>query len=677
MRQVLTTACPLDCPDGCSLVVTVDDGRITKIDADTGPDANPFTQGFICKKVKHQAQRVYAPERVLTPLIRTGAKGSGEFRPATWDEAARLVADKIRGSIESHGVESVVPYLYSSSAGILASDGLTPMLFERLGCPSVAHTICAATVSAAWRQVYGGMLSADPFDLEHSQLIVVWGANPAVSNTHLTPLITKAVKGNQAKLVVVDPRRTGTAARADLHLAIRPGTDVVLAYAVTRWLVHNGVHDVDFLAANCSGVDEFLAAADAWPLERTAAECGIPTEQIETFAALISTTSPAMLRIGWGLERNRNGGSGCVGVLSMWAVTGNFGVRGSGVLKSTSGAAPVDTDRLWPTGLARQAQPALSMNDVGYALHGEPVGATPHSAARPWPQTRVLFVQGANPAATAMDQGRFVCGLERDDLFTVVHDQVLTDTALFADVVLPATSHFEAADLAASYGSFSLQRIRPVIDRVGESRTNDEVAAALAAHLDLPADEFDHDPDRLAARIRTDGSGASSSFRAARATIQFVDTAPSFADGSTRARLFDPASELPVPGYVASAGNGLTLLTPASNRTITSMFGEFAPPDAVVSIHPDDAAARGIDDGTEVRVFNDLGEIHVHARLDGSVRAGVVSIPKGFWRRQFANRCTPNVLIPTEINDLAAGACFNDARIEIERCEPAAALDRD
>ena len=673
MRNVLTTACPLDCPDGCSLEVTVDDGRITKIDADTGPGANPFTQAFICKKVKHQAERVYAPERVLDPLIRTGPKGSGQFRSATWEEATLLVATKIRAAIESGGAETVVPYLYSSSAGFLASDGLTPLLFERLGCPQVQHTICAATVTAAWRQVYGRMLSADPFDLEHSNLIVLWGANPAVSNTHLTPLITKAVKRNGARLVVVDPRRTGAAARADLHLAIQPGTDVVLAYAVTRWLVHNQRHDADFLAANCDGASEFMAAAQAWTPERAAAECGITVDQIEAFASLIASTTPAMLRVGWGLERNRNGGSGCVGVLSMWAFAGHFGVRGSGIIKSTSEAAPLDAGQLWPAGLARPRRPTLSMNDVGLALHGQPVGAGPHREAQPWPRSRVLFVQGANPVATAMDQGEFISGLQRDDLFTVVHDQVLTDTAQFADVVLPATTHFEAADLAAAYGSFSLQQIEPVIARVGTSRTNDQVAAALAAHLDLPSEEFDSEPAALSARVRTDDSEASvATIRPPGTTIQFVDTHPTFgtdpARVPARARLHDPTSELPLPEYVAAMMPGLALLTPASSRTINSMFAEFDPPDAVISIHDDDAAARGIEDGALVRVFNDLGEIRLRARLDGSVRPGVVSIPKGFWRRQFDNGYTANVLIPRGINDLAAGACFNDARVNIENC---------
>ena len=656
--QLLTTACPLDCPDTCSLEVTVTDGRIVKIDADTGPAANPMTQGYICQKVKHQAKRVYAPERVLTPLIRTGARGSGEFRAASWDEAATLIASKIRDAIATDGVMSVVPYLYSSSAGVLASSALTAQLFERLGCPDVEHTICAATVGAAWKQVYGSMLSADPFDLEHSKLVVVWGANPNASNTHLTPLLTKAVKGNGATLVVIDPRRTAVAARADLHLAIKPGTDVVLAYAVTRWLVEHGRHDADFLARSTDGSDEFVAAAQEWTIERAAAECGVPAVDIERFAELVGSTAPAMLRLGWGLERNRNGGSGCVAVISLWAVAGHFGVRGSGIIKSMSGTAPLDLSRLWPAGVARPERPTMSMNDVGLAMHGQLDGV---------PRTRVLFVQGANPIATAMDQRAFISGMELDDVFSVVHDQVMTDTAALADVVLPATTHFEVPDLAVSYGSFAMLRVDAVIDRVGESRSNDEVAAALAAPLGLSADEFDPDHERLAALVRTDGERDSKpALRAGTTTVQFVDTRPTFRREPGRARLTAPASELPIPRYEARQSNALTLLTPATNRTINSMFAEFDPPDVAVAMHASDADQRGISDGARVRVFNELGSIELAAHVDSSVRPGVVSIPKGFWRRHFESGHTPNVLIPRLVNDLASGACFNDAQVEIE-----------
>src|SRR3954453_6852619 len=299
------TACPLDCPDTCSLTVTVTDGRMTKVDAAPG---NPLTDGYICQKVKHHARRVYAPERVLTPLIRTGPKGEGSFRAASWDEALDLVVERLRDAETRHGPESVVPFVYNSSAPLL-QDEAGERLWRRFGASRLRHTVCAATHGAAYHVVFGDMFPADPFDVEHSQLVVVWGANPTVSNIHFPPLVTRAQREHGATLVVVDPRRTAMAARADLHLAIRPGTDVVLAYAVAHELERQGLLATQFLADHATGVDEFLAAARAFPVPVAAGICGVPPEDIERLAALLGTVRPGVVRLGWGPERNRNGGS--------------------------------------------------------------------------------------------------------------------------------------------------------------------------------------------------------------------------------------------------------------------------------------------------------------------------------------------------------------------------------
>jgi anaerobic selenocysteine-containing dehydrogenase len=646
-----TTACPLDCPDTCSLEVNVEGGRLTAVDAAPG---NPLTQGYICHKVKHHARRVYAPERVLTPLVRTGPKGAGAFRPASWYEALDLVADRFRAALDSHGPASVVPYVYNSSAGDLAGAALTPLLFGRLGVPEVAHTICAATAGQAWEDTFDRMLSADPFDLPHARLVLLWGANPAVSNTHLLPLITEA-KRNGARVVVIDPRRTGMAARADAHLAPRPGTDVALAYALSKLLHERGAVDDVFCAAYAIGVEEFLAAASDWSVERAAALCDLPADQIEELAADIAGRRPALLRPGWGLERNRNGGSSFRAVLALWVLAGQFGQRGAGILTSLSSAAPLST-----AGLAIGPRPAatvqVNMNRVGAILCGEEPGAAP---------ARVLFVQGANPAATAPDQVTMLRGLARDDLFTVVHDQVVTDTARFADVLLPATTHFEADDVTHSYGSYVLQPVRAVIDRVGGSRTNDELAAGLAVRLGLDSREFDAEPARLLARMLTDGPvDTPRVLRPPGTTVQFRDTFPTFPD--RRARLHLPDSELPLPQYrPVDTTHPLTLISPATAKTINSMFGEFDPPRAVVSMNPDDAEARGIVDSATVRVWNDQAELTLPCRLDSALRRGVCSIPKGLWLRDLADGKTANSLVPASLSDLAGGACFNDARVEI------------
>lgn len=652
------TACPLDCPDTCSLTVSVVDGRLAKIDAAPPDEGNPLTQGFICQKVKHHARRVYAPERIMTPLVRCGPKGAAAFRPATWDEALDLVAGRIQEAIAGHGSDAVIPYLYSSSGGILARGALGQHVSGRLGLPVVDETICAATAGAAWRQVYGEMLSADPLDVPRARLVVLWGSNPTVSNTHLLPLLTAARKEG-ASLVVIDPRRTGVAARADLHLPLRPGTDVVLAYAVARRLHEREQIDTEFCAAHVDGVDEFLTAAEEWTLARAATTCGLTEEDISAFADLVATRRPAMLRMGWGVERNRNGGSGFVAAISLWALAGHFGRRGSGIIKSTSSAAPVSMRSLWPDGVEPPARRHVSMNDIGRMLCGELDG---------WDRPSVLFVQGANPAVSAVDQERLLTGLEGDDLFTVVHEQVMTDTARFADVVLPATTHYEAADVAASYGSYVLQPMPAIIDRIGESWTNDEVWAALGVRLGLPLDEVDPEPAKLIERTATDGrGGALRRLRDDGATIQFVDTFPTLAGG--RVQLHSPASELPLPRFEpVESTYPLTLVSPATNRTINSMFGEFDPPDVVVSMNPDDATGRSLADGQMVEVHNDQGRLRLPLRLDATLRPGVCQIPKGVWLRDFEGGLRGlNVLVPGASSDLARGACFNDTRVDVVR----------
>lgn len=655
---VLRTACPLDCPDTCSLEVEVDGGRLVRVDAGAG---NPLTAGYICQKVKHHPRRVHGPDRVLTPLVRRGSKGSGQFEPVWWDVALDLVAERIRQAVAETGAGSVVPYLYNSSAGVLAAAGLSVRLFSDLRAARVEHTICAATAGAAWTLVFGDMLSAEPADVSASRLVIVWGANPTVSNIHFPPLVREA-QGRGARVVVVDPRRTAMARRADLHLALRPGTDVVAALAVARHLADTDRLDRDFLADHAAGVDEFLTAAAPWTLERAGDVCGVEPADLAMLAGDLASIRPALLRIGWGLERNRNGGSAYRAVLALMVLTGQFGQPGAGIIASLSDAAPLRIDH------SRAAEPGtpppasrrrLNMNSLGADL----------SDATLDPPVRVLFVQGANPAVMNPNQRLVLRGLARDDLFTVVHDQVMTDTGRWADVVLPATTHFESDDLAVSYGSYVLQRVPPVIDRVGESRTNDEVAAGLAVRLGLDPARFDPDPAAQIAAAVADGGGATGArvLREPGTTVQFRDTWPTTA--TRRAQLVHPVlGELRVPRYEPlDSPFPLTLISPATHRTINSMFGEFNGAAAEIGLHPADAATRAIADGDQVRVWNDLGEIVIPARVDADLCPGVVSIPKGLWGRELPGGLTANALTPDTLNDLAGGACFNDARVDVAR----------
>jgi anaerobic selenocysteine-containing dehydrogenase len=646
----LITACPLDCPDTCSLTVTVDDGSLISVAAGLG---NPITRGFICQKVKHHPERVYAPERVMTPLIRTGAKGAGEFRPATWDEAVDLIVEQLMNTIDRHGPAAVVPYLYNSSTG--SSQGvLTDRLFSRLGASRVDHTICALTNGIARISTYGDMISADPRDVVHARHVIVWGANPTISNVHFPPLVTLATKAG-ALLTVIDPRATAMAKRADRHLAVRPGTDVMLAYALARELDHNGGLAADFLRDHADGVDEFLAAAEDWTIERTAHECGIDADDIRGLARDLATIRPTFWRVGWGLERNRNGGSSCAAVFALPVLAGHFGERGGGVMYSTSESTPYDLgvrDPDTPKELRRSRH--VNMNTFGRLL------TDPGDE----PPVHFLYVEGNNLAATNPAQRTVHEGLAREDLFTVVHEQVLTDSARFADVVLPATTHFEARDVAGSYGSYTFQETPAVIDRVGESRTNNEVAAAIAARLGLPAERYDPSDAATLDGAVTDGGGATGprELRPDGSTVQFRDVFPG---GKLH---LASLPELSVPRYVPlDDPYPLTLLTPATHKTINSMFGEFQTADTSVHLHPADAASRELTDGDAVVVHNDRASITTTVTVDIDLRPGVVSMSKGVWCRDFEGGLTPNALCPDTLSDLGGGACFNDARVEIVR----------
>ncbi len=662
VNRVLT-ACPLDCPDTCSLEVIVTDGRITRIDAAPVTElTNPLTDGWICKKVKHHARRVYSAERIMTPLIRVGAKGSGEFRAASWDEAVNVIAAQIRDAIASDGPDSILPYLYNSSAGKLENKFLTPHLFERLGCPEIEHTICAGTMTAAWKQVFGDMLSADPLDVVHSRLVVVWGANPGISGTHFMQQLTE-VRKSGAQLVVIDPRRTTTAARADLHLALRPGTDVVLAYALARWLAHNNGVDIEFVQRHATGVDEFLAAADEWTVERASEVCGVNGDDIVRLGELICALRPAMLRVGWGMERNRNGGSAHIAAHAVWVLAGQFGVLGSGVIGSTSSALQAKMQAPWPNGVERPPRRKMNMNRVGRVLRNE-TGAW-HVPAK------VLIVQGANPAVTAVDQCGMLEGLGRDEIFAVVHDQVMTDTALFADVVLPATTHFEVDDLVGSYGSFTVQRNVAVIAPIGESKSNNEFASSLARALDFPTDEFDASAARITVLIdqglKHQVTESSAVLREPDSTVQFRDTWPSHR--TRRAQLFTSESELPLPKFIVRATSEypLVLLSSATAHTVNSMFGDTDPPAAILKLNPQDADARGVATGDMVCVYNARSSINIEVALDATIRSGVCCLPKGLWRRSISGGLTANSFVADDLSDLAGGACFNDATVEVKK----------
>jgi anaerobic selenocysteine-containing dehydrogenase len=659
--SVVETACPLDCPDSCTLAVTVQHGKLVTLD---GGHKNPVTDGYICAKVRKFGDRVYGPDRLLHPGIRKGRKGEGRFNRVSWDEALELIVERMQRAKAESGGASILPYWYGGSNGMMTQDNLDATLWRRFGTSRLARTLCAAPTGAANLALYGKMPSVTYEDYPEAALIVLWGVNPSASGIHLVPYVRDAQERG-AKLVVIDPRATPLARAADLHLAVKPGTDLPIALALHRYLFETGAADAQFLAAHARNADQLRERADEWTIARAAEVAGVDAARLEEVAVLYAKASPALIRCGWGLERNRNGGSAAAAVLALPAVGGKFGVRGGGY--SMSNSASWNIDRTW-IGAPEPATRVVNMNHLGRAL----LDYTD-------PPVKVLFVYNCNPAATVPDQRRVLRGLQREDLFTVVFEQVMTDTALYADVVLPATTFLEGYDFARAYGPIHLDLGRPVIDPVGEARSNADVFGELCTRLGLLAEEepageldllvrvLDSLPGRIGADLR---NGTSPAPPFGNRPVQFVDVFPNTPD--RKVDLFPPAlASVSLAGLYAyqpdpaSERYPLALISPSSERTISSTLGELPRPDVKLLMHPSDADARGLADGDLVRIFNDLGEVHCALNVLPTIRPGTVSLPKGLWRRSTRNGVTGTALVPDALEDLSGGACFNDARVQV------------
>lgn len=661
---LLTSACPLDCPDACSLDVQVQDGRVVKLD---GSRRNPLTDGYICTKVRRMPELLYGEGRLLYPAVRRGAKGAGRFERISWAEALDLAAAKMREARERWGGESILPFCYGGSNGFLTHEAVDNRLFYRLGASRLARTVCAAPTGRAATGLYGKMPGVALSDYVHASLIVLWGVNPSASGIHLVPVIQEAQRRG-ARLVVIDPRRTPLAKKADLHLAPQPGGDLPLALAVIRWLFAEGKADLAFLSAHTTGAEELRERAGGWTFERAAAASGVPAVEIERFARMYAEASPAVVRAGWGFERNRNGGSAVAAALALPAVAGKFGVRGGGYTMSNSGAWAV-LDRAAAVAEKESATRVINMNRLGEVL-----------LEQNDPPVQVLFSYDCNPLATMPNQEKVRRGLAREDLFTIVFEQVWTDTAQYADLVLPATTFLEHTEMSRGYGAYVLYRSPAVAAPAGEARPNYEVFADLCGRLGLDrpgdpkgADELSaallHTSERMRAELDRDRVASPD---CGTSPVQFVDSFPLTPD--RKVHLVPEALDREAPHGLyawqedpATERYPLALISPATARTVSSTFGHLYREIVSLEMSPDDAARRGLLNGDTVRIWNDLGEVRTTLRLNPDMRPGVVLLPKGLWSHNTLSGNTATALAPDSYSDLGQGACFNDARVEVAR----------
>ncbi len=661
---IVPTTCAMDCPDTCALEVVVEDGRIQRI---SGSREHSPANGFICNKVSRFAERIYHPDRILFPLRRSGPKGTGAFARISWQEAVAEITSRFREILQQWSGEAILPYHYGGSNGLLGDSFLDEFFFAKLGASRLARTLCAAPTTEVATGMYGKMPGVAFEDYRHAKFILLWGANPKVSNIHLVPFLRQAKK-NGAFVAVVDPLRNFSSREVDLHLPVFPGADLPVALALIHLWKETGKLDREFLREHADGLTPLLEQAEAWPVERAAAEARVAPDDIRTLAQMYAAASPAVLRCGWGLERNRNGGQAAAAILALPALLGKFGVRGGGYTMSNSGAAKLDLKKVlgeysWQTRV-------LNMTQLGALLNGELE-----------PPIKALYVYNCNPAATVPDQNAVLQGLAREDLFTVVHEQVMTDTAKYADVLLPAPTFLEQREIKKAYGSYVVGGVQPAIPARGEAKPNEEVFAALGRALGWRDQPFSWDTStcmrKVARALTLAGRPADAAlFEAGEsqrfdfpgsAPVQFQTVFPQTPDGKihlTPAALgAEPFRYQPV----AHEKFPLALVSSANSKMISSTLGEFNYPELRVTLNPQDAAARSIAEGDAVRVFNQLGEVVCRADLSDRLREGVVVIPKGAWRKSSRNGRTATALCPATISEVGGGACYNDARVEVEK----------
>jgi anaerobic selenocysteine-containing dehydrogenase len=671
--ETVRVVCAHDCPDMCSLLAEVEDGRVKRLRGD--PDQK-FTAGFACAKVNRDHELVHSPERLATPLRRAGAKGAGEFAPISWDDALDEIAGRWKRIIAESGSEALLGYAYSAHQGLM-NRGLPLGLFRALGATRlIAGTVCDTCCEEAWNFTCGPVPGADPETVDDSDLIVSWGADLVATNVHFWARV-EAAQRRGVKLVVIDPRRSRTAARADWHIPIRIGTDAALALGIMHILARDGLVDRAYIAAHTIGFDRLEAEVlPRFVPDRAAAITGLKVIDIEKLAAMYGAAERSFIRLGEGMTRLARGGEALRAVALLPGVTGAYGRRGGGALLLTGAAYELNFDAIRnPTGAAADATRTVNHLRLGDALLNLKD-----------PPIRALFVAANNPAVTCPDAGKVRQGLARDDLFTVVHDPFLTDTARYADIVLPAATYLETEDLYRAYGAYYLQYAPAAVPPQGEARSNFRVAQDLAARMGLDLPIYRATPETALGELLRGAKGATAGLDAAQVRrggpIRLAaDESQQFRTPSGRLEFYSEqlaAQGLaPMPDWQPdpdeerdAARWPLRLLTaPGYFQAHTAYAGvgflrrrEGAP---MAILHPDDAAARGLGDGAKVRLRNERGEVGLTLKISDEVRPGVVLVP-GQRPSGETIAGTINMLVSDRYTDLGEGATYQSTFLEVE-----------
>jgi molybdopterin guanine dinucleotide-containing S/N-oxide reductase-like protein len=713
--RIVHTVCSHDCPDSCGVLVTVNaEGRAIKV---AGDPAHPVTQGFLCGKVAKYLDRVYAPERILYPLRRRAgvAKGPLErgrehqaFERISWDEALDSIAARLNDVAERYGPESILPYSYAGTIGALGYGSMDRRFFHRMGASQLDRTICSEAGGVAWKLVYGKKLGTPTEDFRLAKLVLAWGANIHGNNVHLWPFVEQA-RRNGARLIVIDPYRTRTAALADWHIAIRPGTDGALALGMMQVILNEGLEDRAYIDERTHGFAQLAERVREYTPERVSAWTGMTAAEIEQLAREYATTRPAALRMNYGVQRSQNGGTAVRAIAMLPALTGAWKHRGGGGVLSTSGGFEFDEHALRRPDLAlvsplgRLAR-TVNMSELGQALTELGQGARTEDG----PPVKALFVYNSNPGAVAPNHNAVRRGMERTDLFTVVHEQFFTDTTDYADFILPATTFLEHTDIQGAYGHYFVQLSKQAVEPLGEARSNVWLFGQLARRMGFQEKCFSDTPEdliRQALAIGADGRSTNASME----HITFEDLEQQghiplgfHRDPETRPFLPytsgpvpTPSGKIefysetlaaqgldPLPGFIPPTesrwGEGakrfpLEFLSRKADNYMNTTFANLdghrkmeARTSQRLEMHPFDAEARGIADGDLVRIWNDRGALTLTAMMNGSLPTGVVA-GKLDWAKLSVDGANVNALTSERLTDIGAGATFYSTLVEVER----------
>ncbi len=682
-RKVVRAACPHDCPDTCAMQITVENGVAVKVE---GAKDHPFTAGTLCTKVARYLERTYSKDRLLFPLKRVGAKGRGEFGRISWDEALATIAGKFE-AIAADDPQGILPYDYAGTMGCVQWHSMGKRLFHRLGASLLERTICSSAGKAGLKITLGGSFGMDPERFDEAKLILIWGSNPIVSNLHLWSRVQEA-KRRGAKVIAIDPYRSLTAEKCHEHIAPLLGTDAALALGMMHVIIGEDRFDREYVQKYTLGFEQLRERVKDYPPEKVAGITGLPAEKIVTLAREYAGTKPAAIRLNYGLQRHAGGGMAVRSIACLPALTGAWRDPAGGVVLSTAGffgmnQAALERPDLLPR-ISDKPPRTINMVEIGDAL----------LEARP--PVRALYVYNSNPVAVAPDSRKVIKGFSREDLFTVVHDQFLTDTCDYADIVLPATTQLEHYDIHTAYGHLYVIANSPAIAPLGEALPNSEVFRRLAARLGFTEDCFrDSDEDICRQALESSNpnmqgieweSLKARGWQRLNVPERFAPFARGgFATPSGKCEFYSETAKGmgmdPLPAYIppresAQSNPGLAkkyplaLISPPNRHFLNSSFANmpFAIAEAKepsLDIHPGDAAARGVKDGDTVRIVNDRGSFTARARVSQRAREGVVVALSVWWKKLAADGRNANEVTSQALTDIGRGATFYDCLVEV------------